>query len=332
MDADHDAQKLEHQEKQNGLAEQAAARDEEIRKAQLASLQQEATAGDQAAKVELDRLNTSREREATETALLAIVNDGKSTDSQRLAANQQLAESRKAALAGNDAALKANETSILEKQAALGDESAQRKLQALEATKANAEAEAKLNAILSDSLATDQQKLEAQQQLSQMKAVTVQQSQQAAGAETQNAGLFLLQQEASLGDKIAQQQLKKIEIEKEYGAQKKKLLDIVNDEKSGDEARAQARKLLAGLDDGQAKAEKQAETGEKKKERNTPALATLEESGRLTGVAARAEQEHNQYEPVVSAQNMTTQAVNDLSKTLIDYFKNQLHPTKKLLT
>jgi hypothetical protein len=308
-----------------------ATKDKAIQDARLSNLRQEAAAGDENAKVLLEQLNSSREREATERALLAIMHDERATDQQRADAGQQLAESRKAQVESGNATLLANEQSILEKQAALGDEGAAKRLRELELTKQQRSEEAQLQAIASDSLATDQQKLEAEQQLLQLSQLADQQAKQAAGNEIKDAGLFLLQQEASLGDKLAAQQVKKLQLEKEYGEEKKKLLDVINDERSGDDARADARKILSGLDAAQTNAEKQASL-DNKSEDKTPALATLQDSQYLTGVQARAEQERDQYEPVVQAQALTTQAVNDLAATLKDYFKNQNSAQRKVIT
>jgi hypothetical protein len=134
----------------SAIVEQKAARDAAIRDATLASLRAEADAGDAIAKVALDRLTTSREQEATEKALAAIAKDTDATDQQRADAARQILELKRAASIVTTQGLAASELSILEQQAALGSESARIKVEQLQTAKAQADAEAKINAILDD--------------------------------------------------------------------------------------------------------------------------------------------------------------------------------------
>jgi hypothetical protein len=300
-------------------AELSANRDKAIRDARLSSLRAEAEAGNAVASVELARLNTSREQEDTERSLQAVIKDEQATDAQRLAARQQLAELGRAQFQTRNAELQSSELSILEKQAALGDESAKLKIQQLQTTREQQQAEAQLNAILADRNSTDQQRVEAQRQLAQLKQLG--QAQSAGGV--RDAALFALQQEASLGDKIAERQLRKVELEKQYADQKQRLLGILQSETANEQVKADARKTMAALDSSEARALKQLGRAEKQQ----PELANLQESGYLTGVSARASQE---TDPVIDSNRENTKSIVDAINDLAAYFKGLGNPTKVL--
>ena len=91
--------------------------------------------------------------------------------------------------------------------------------------------------------------------------------------------LDVLRQEADLGDKAAEKELKKIELQDRYLEQKKKLLAIEQSTTSTADEKKQAAALLADLDSMQGK-----EPAEKKKKDQTVGPADLEVSQYLTGV------------------------------------------------
>ena len=120
--------------------------------------------------------------------------------------------------------------------------------------------------------------------------------------------LDVLRQEADLGDKAAEKELKKIELQDRYLEQKKKLLAIEQSTTSTADEKKQAAALLADLDSMQGK-----EPAEKKKKDQTVGPADLEVSQYLTGVSARAEQQKAEYDPIVQAQKEQTGIVKQIA-------------------
>jgi hypothetical protein len=312
----------------NGATDQAKARDDELRQARLDSLQIEARSGSEVAKLALDRLDTSRQLEATEKALQAIANDAKATDQQRADAAKQLLATKQAQQDANSNSLAQSNLEILTKQAALGDTTAAIKLHQLETAKEQATAEAHINDLLANGNLSAKDRLAAQEQLNALKKLGETQQ----GNDVKDAGLFLLEQQASLGDKVAAQQIKKIELEKQYNEERQKVLAILNSEASAQD-KINAKKLLSGLDASEAKAETQL-GGNGQKDSQT--LATLDTSQYTTGLYASIGQDKDQYQPLLDKQDqhiqVTKDTLNIINQYMVPWFQNQITQTTQELT
>jgi len=230
--------------------------DEQLRQSKLKILQDEAAAGDASAKTQLQKLDYDRQMDATEKALLAIVKDTASTDQQRIEAKRQLNELDKAGkehaaaeALNTEQALRRTNLELLEKEAATGDLGAAAEVQRLERLQQNVELRKQLQAM--EAKAPDSKEgQEAHRQLAGLDKLEGQQ----ADADLREANLELLQKEGQLGDENAQREVRKLELQKQFNAERAKLLAIEKDAKDPAQ-REQAKQLLGGLDAAQKKAE-----------------------------------------------------------------------------
>jgi hypothetical protein len=303
--------------------EQANARSQTIRDAIIAGLSAEAAAGDVNAGIDKERLTIGREREATEKALLAIAGDASYENRQAAQdATQTLAAMRSGYEKILSLNLAASELDILKQRAALGDIDAGIKSHNLELSFQLNEAEAKLNDAKERGNAI--QKAEAEKQIAQLRAIPKLE----ADNTIRDSALFVLQQESSLGDKNAERELKRIEIQKQFNAERMKALAILQAEGSTEKQKADAKKSISSMD----AVEKAALSRIGAEKQN--GLASLVEGQYLTGVQASAAQEKDPYQPIVDAQNKN----NEIAKSMVDLLAQYLpflkpnisRPPKKL--
>lgn len=340
-------------------AEVARSNADELRQARLAGLHLQGNAGDVQAKSEADRLTALREQETLEHTLEAIGQAGAINLFQQAKAAASVVGLRTSELLilqqqgelGNVAA----GYQAKQLQLTLQQQEAELKLKAIieDATKPVVEdakaQELRLDKIrfmseflkrndITDIQRKDAQRqldeatrnpnqervIEAQRQLEQLKQLR----QQQIGNDVKDTGLFLLQQEAALGDKVAEKQLRKLEIEKQYNAEKQKLLGILNNEKATEKQKADAKKLISNLDAVEKRAVQQLGSPEKQQ-----GLASLVEGNMLTGVQASLSQEKDQYAPIVDASDKHKAVSENIRDLLRDYlipffqgFNNQQAP------
>ena len=305
-----------------GAARLSQGKDDQLRQSRLKILQDEAAAGDAAAKTSLRKMEYDKEMDATAKALLAIVKDTASTDQQRVEAKRQLNELDKAnkehaaqESANAEQALRRANLEILQKEAAAGDAAAAAQLLQLQRQQEQLELRKQLLAIEQADPNSKEGK-EAHRQLQGLDALGGKQT----DADLNAANLDLLQKEGQLGDQNAAREARKLELQKQYNEERAKLLAIENDANSTQEQKEKARKILGGLDAAEKKAE--AGLGGGGEDKSADHRATLEAAQYLTGVSAKAAQEkEDPMRPVVEAQKEQT----GVMKTVVDLLKDFLH-------
>lgn len=283
-------------------------RENQLRQETLSILGREEQSGNLLAKLTIERLNTAREQEATEKALQAISRDASATEAQRVAANKQLVELKYAQRYATERELELSSTSILEKQAEAGDTGAAYQAKQVQLSRERLELEIRLRDIKEHG--NTEQFIAANQQIEALEKLRFIQT----GNDVRDSGLFLLQQEATLGDKVAEKELRKLEIQKQFTAEKQKLIALITTEGANDKQRADARKLLSNLDAVEKRAEQQLGSPEKQQ-----GLASLVEGNMLTGVQASLSQEQSQYAPIVDAADKHRAVSENIRDMMRDY-------------
>jgi hypothetical protein len=188
-------------------------------------------------------------------------------------------------------------------QAALGDQAAAVELAALQRTKELQTTEAALTAVMRDQNATAEQRTQAQRALNDAKAA-------AAGVSTKEVGdgkEFILQQQAALGNKAAEVELKRLEITKTFRTEKEKLLGVLKDENATAADKKSAAAELTKLDTLQKQALAKAAGAQA-----AVSGPQLNESRFLSGIGAASREK-------------------DMTQKLVDNGKELLVTTNKLL-
>ena len=304
--------------KKKNDASVGAERQNTSREDQLAVLRMQGDAGSVSAKLALERLNTSREQDGIEKSLLAIANDAAETDTRRAQAKKDLAALAGVNSAKIDEQLRQNELSILEKQAALGDVTAGYKLEQLRISHEQLETETKLKDLRDHG--NTQQRRKATTELEAVGKL------RDAGTDNaqRDAGIFVLQQEAALGDKLAEQQLKKIELERKFGDERKKALAVLEDSHSNEKQKTNAHALLSSLDAVQKRAMEQLGGPDRQ-----DSGATLVDQQHITGKSASIGQERDQYAPIVAVGEKhiaVSEAMKDMLKDFLDAMRTSGRP------
>jgi hypothetical protein len=133
-----------------------------------------------------------------------------------------------------------------------------------------------------------------------------------------DAGTFALREQAEMGSVAAQRELKRLEIQQKFNAERLKLGAILKDEQTSEAQKDAARKAMAGL--GATENAALAMLG--RAAQGEGQLADLHESGRLTGVAARAAQPREQFAPILEAMGAGKQVLEDLKSLIATYLPN----------
>jgi hypothetical protein len=272
---------------------------------QSAELQPKADAGDATAKSRLEDIGIDRARAEADA------------DKQEKAARAgEAAEER----ASRDKELQQAKLEILKRQADAGNQSAKAELEQSEETEKQKTLENALLDILHDQHATQEQQIQAQKDLNDLKAAQkadeakkLKDHLQSNDDDLAQTKIDMLRQEGELGDKNAEREAKKLEIQKQYNDEKKRLLAILNDEKATEEQKSEAKDLLGHIDSDEAKAESQIGKGKDSQAQ----LASLDASQYLTGVEAKAEQEKS--DPLVDIGKQQVTALEDIASKLSDW-------------